>query len=541
MSRRYRIGALAALLLAVSALAVGLTAPIARADTQICDQYGSIAVGNYEVMNNVWGSTATQCINVTSSGFSIIQQDGTGNMSGAPASYPAIFLGCHYSLCSPNSPLPMQISQIGSATSSTTETYPTSGTYDAAYDIWLNQTTDVSGVQDTEIMIWLNHTGTVQPVGSNSGATVGLAGHTWNVWTGNNGSNNVVSYVANPAGIGSLTFDVKAFVLDAITRGSGYGNTSWYLTSIQDGFEPWVGGVGLAVSNFSASVTGGNPGTPTVTPLSTRQSPTPSPTPPRTSTPVATRTPIVTGGPGTCSASFHVDNSWGSGFQGTVTVSNTGTAPTSSWRVTWSWPGSQSIVNYWNASVSQSGAAVTANNLSYNGSIGAGGNTAFGLQVNGSAVTPTLSCAANGGVTPTPSATPVITPSATPVRTSTPVITPSATPITTPTPLVTPTQGGARGCSAAFRIDNSWGSGYQATVTVTNTGTTATTGWTVTITWPNSPVIVNYWNGSLSTSGTTTTVRNMPYNGVLPPGGSTTFGMQLNGAVATPTLTCTAS
>jgi hypothetical protein len=33
-------------------------------------------------------------------------------------------------------------------------------------------------------------------------------------------------------------------------------NASWYLTSIQAGFEPWNGGVGLAVDNFTASVSG---------------------------------------------------------------------------------------------------------------------------------------------------------------------------------------------------------------------------------------------------------------------------------------------
>jgi hypothetical protein len=29
---------------------------------------------------------------------------------------------------------------------------------------------------------------------------------------------------------------------------------SWYITSVQAGFEPWVGGVGLAVDNFSYSI-----------------------------------------------------------------------------------------------------------------------------------------------------------------------------------------------------------------------------------------------------------------------------------------------
>jgi hypothetical protein len=45
--------------------------------------------------------------------------------------------------------------------------------------------------------------------------------------------------------------------------------------------------------------------------------------------------------------------------------------------------------------VTQSGAAVSAKNLSYNGTIAAGGNTTFGMQLNGSSATPTLTCTAS--------------------------------------------------------------------------------------------------------------------------------------------------
>src|SRR5512138_3673336 len=218
------------LIVLILVLAV-MSQPARAATGTICEQYGTTTQGNYVVMNNRWGTSATQCINVTNNGFQIIQQDGTGNLSGAPVSYPAIYLGCHYSNCSPSSPLPKQLSTIGSANTSVSVSYPGSGTYDAAYDIWINADTNVSGVQDTEIMIWLNHTGSIQPVGSNTGTTFSSAGKSWAVWVGNNGQNNVVSYVANPAGITSLTFDVMPFIRDALTRGSGFGNSSWYLTS----------------------------------------------------------------------------------------------------------------------------------------------------------------------------------------------------------------------------------------------------------------------------------------------------------------------
>jgi len=44
-------------------------------------------------MNNRWGTSAQQCINVTSTGFSIQTQQGTGSTSGAPVSYPAVYYG----------------------------------------------------------------------------------------------------------------------------------------------------------------------------------------------------------------------------------------------------------------------------------------------------------------------------------------------------------------------------------------------------------------------------------------------------------------
>jgi hypothetical protein len=363
MTRRLRTLLLAGLLVVASGAMVITATTSASAATQICDQYGTTTVGGkYVVQNNRWGSSATQCISVTDTGFSIIQQDGTGNLSGAPVSYPSIYLGCHYSNCSPGSPLPAQISKITSAPSSISDTYPASGTYDASYDIWLNATTDVSGVQDTEIMIWLNHTGSINPVGSATG-TATIAGHSWTVWTGNNGQNNVVSYVQ--AGLSSLSFDVKAFISDTLGRGSTYGTTSWYLTSIQAGFEPWIGGVGLSVNTFSASVnTGGNP-SPTPTP-----SPTPSPSP--------------SSGGGACSATYSTTNSWSGGFQGGVTV-RAGSNSINGWAVRWTFPSGQTVTQIWSGALTQSGSSETVQNLSYNGQIPSNGTQTFGFLGNGSA------------------------------------------------------------------------------------------------------------------------------------------------------------
>jgi len=93
---------------------------------------------------------------------------------------------------------------------------------------------------------------------------------------------------------------------------------------------------------------------------------------------------------------MHVDNQWGTGFTATVTVANSGSVATKSWKVTWTWGGNQTITNSWNAAVTSSGTAVTANNMSYNGAIAGGGNTTFGFQAgfSGTNAVPALTCTA---------------------------------------------------------------------------------------------------------------------------------------------------
>src|SRR4051812_11054429 len=156
MRRAIRALAAAALLVAGGVTTFVLAGP-AQADTQICDQYGSTTIGGrYVVMNNRWGTSAQQCINVTDTGFAITSQQGVGNTSGAPVSYPAVYYGCHYTNCSPGTNLPLQLSAISSVTSSITYNYVSGATYDAAYDIWLDPAPRRDGVNAMEIMIWFN-------------------------------------------------------------------------------------------------------------------------------------------------------------------------------------------------------------------------------------------------------------------------------------------------------------------------------------------------------------------------------------------------
>ncbi|XVS67918.1 protein kinase domain-containing protein [Actinosynnema sp. CA-299493] len=104
----------------------------------------------------------------------------------------------------------------------------------------------------------------------------------------------------------------------------------------------------------------------------------------------------------------------------------------------------------------------------------------------------------------------------------------------------TSTAGAPPTCTARFGITNSWPGGYQAHVTVRNTGDHALTTWTVTWPRPDGHAISNLWNGGLTTNDDSMTVINAAHNGKLPVNGSTTFGFTANGpSVPDPDLTCT--
>lgn len=108
--------------------------------------------------------------------------------------------------------------------------------------------------------------------------------------------------------------------------------------------------------------------------------------------------PITQNGGGRpCTASFTVSSQWPGGFVATLAVTNTGNSTLNGWVVTFAFTGGEKVVNAWNATVTQSGAQVTAKNAGYNGSLPPGGSVSFGIQgTGGSAVAPPSGIALNG-------------------------------------------------------------------------------------------------------------------------------------------------
>jgi Glycosyl hydrolase family 12 len=140
-------------------------------------------------------------------------------------------------------------SSLADPTSSWSTTEPGSGTYDVAYDTWFNQSPVASGQPNgAEVMVWLNHQGPVQPAGSPV-ATVGLDGHTFQVWRADMPSWTYVAYVIQGGATSVTNLDLGNVFRDAEAR--GYVSPSWYLIDVEAGFELWQGGAGLGTTAFA--------------------------------------------------------------------------------------------------------------------------------------------------------------------------------------------------------------------------------------------------------------------------------------------------
>ncbi|MEU4556669.1 non-reducing end alpha-L-arabinofuranosidase family hydrolase [Micromonospora violae] len=128
-----------------------------------------------------------------------------------------------------------------------------------------------------------------------------------------------------------------------------------------------------------------------------------------------------------CSVDYAVPSQWQGGFSANVAITNLGD-PLSSWTLTWSYGAGQTVTQAWNTSLTQSGSAVTARNVSYNGSVPTNGTVSFGFNGSWTGSNPAPTSFALNGVTCTGGTTPTTPPPTTP---------PTDPPPTTPPPTQT--------------------------------------------------------------------------------------------------------
>lgn len=127
------------------------------------------------------------------------------------------------------------------------------------------------------------------------------------------------------------------------------------------------------------------------------RSPSASPSPSRSPSRSPSPSPSPSGGGGgACTASYTQISQWGGAFQGEVSVRNASTAASTAWTATLTFANGQQISQFWNATLTQSGATVTARNADYNGNLAPGASATFGFIASWNNVAnaaPAVSCA----------------------------------------------------------------------------------------------------------------------------------------------------
>ncbi|MER7478405.1 hypothetical protein ABTX60_12220 [Streptomyces sp. NPDC126510] len=219
------------------ALALGATiglasAPASAAVWNTCDQWGQTNLNGYTLYNNIWGGGAgSQCIWANS-----------GTNWGIWANHPNT--GGIKSYPNQTKAINKSITSLGSLSSSYNVSVPSSGAYNTSYDIW---DTD----HDYEIMLWVNKTGPVGPLGSSQG-TVSLGGHSWNVFKGTNGSNEVFSFIRT-SNSGSGTVNILSILKWIKDTKKWMGNET--IGDVQFGFEVTSssGGLNFTTNNLTVS------------------------------------------------------------------------------------------------------------------------------------------------------------------------------------------------------------------------------------------------------------------------------------------------
>jgi len=124
--------------------------------------------------------------------------------------------------------------------------------------------------------------------------------------------------------------------------------------------------------------------------ISATSSATTSPTSSPTSSPTTSPTAKPSAS-GSCQVTYRITSQWAGGFQADVTLRNTSTAELNGWKLGWTFSNGQQLTQAWGATYTQTGADVTATNVSWNATLAPAAATTFGLLANSTATnnTPT--------------------------------------------------------------------------------------------------------------------------------------------------------
>ncbi|MDL4814264.1 lytic polysaccharide monooxygenase [Actinomadura opuntiae] len=134
-----------------------------------------------------------------------------------------------------------------------------------------------------------------------------------------------------------------------------------------DSNETFYGCSDVVFDGGHGEVTGVGGGTTSPPPTS------PPPTSPPPTSPPPTQPGMV------CTAAYRTVSTWSGGYQGEMTVKNSGTVPMNGWAVHWTFAGGETVDQLWSGSFTQTGADVEVKNAGWNGALQPGASTTFGF------------------------------------------------------------------------------------------------------------------------------------------------------------------
>ncbi|KAK8093182.1 Glycosyl hydrolase family 12 [Apiospora kogelbergensis] len=240
----------------ISISLLAIIAPGVLAQTiALCDLYAYHSANGYEILNNLWGkdtaNSGSQCTYYNGPSGNGIAWSSAWTWKGAENNVKSyVYAGRQFTR--------RLVSQINSLPTSVDWTYNTTSIRaNVAYDIFTSTDRDhVNSNGDYELMIWLNRYDGVWPITSSGQpiATVNIAGHTWDLYTGFNGAMRVFSFLAVNGPINSFSADVKDF-FNYLIQQQGFPVSNQYMLIYQIGTEAFTGGpAAFTVSRFIADV-----------------------------------------------------------------------------------------------------------------------------------------------------------------------------------------------------------------------------------------------------------------------------------------------
>lgn len=276
-----------------------------------------VPLGAYQVRNTFWRGTGPTCIVTPADGHAGFKVTHTPTPSTDVTTYPSVFRGCIWDMCTKNTPLPAQASNLRTIASSwqTRSTHPVTvsvrrnikyvrvgqciprtkttvttrhrhvrrnrsvyytrtstttclvhavrnenlpGTWNTAYDLWFGKHRMTQGHADgAELMVWLNHVGGCCRRAAHP-PTFWVSGIQWELdeWKTCDRAWNMCWPLIMFRSVQprrSVT-NLNLLAFVHISEKRGLVKPSWWLENLNAGFEIWRGGVGLTTANFSAVV-----------------------------------------------------------------------------------------------------------------------------------------------------------------------------------------------------------------------------------------------------------------------------------------------